>query len=177
MIRTVQQKDSVVNDVHRYLNQQGIVIDMMTVPVETVDNYTLSRLAGHKKITKERGLARYDFKSENGKIVEKKFHIYILNELPRIVFEGILAHEMMHVWTYQNSDKKLGKKLAEGSANYGSFLLYQRCETDMADYLIESMRNDPNKYYGDGFRRIEQYVNQRGLDALLEHLKTKSRVP
>ncbi len=168
---------AIIDDVKSYLYRHGIDVDMTDIPVQLVSRTSLGKLGVKGGITKEMGLAHYNYKTRNGVVIEQEFTIYALDYLPQIVFEGVLAHEMMHVWAYQNCDLELSKALSEGSANYASFLIYSRCETKMAQYMIDNLRKDDDPNYGAGFRRVERYVEKNGIAKLLNYMKHNSKLP
>ena len=75
-----------------------------------------------------------------------KFHISILNNIPKIQFEAILAHELLHVWLYKKNIN-LPKATMEGFCNLGSYLIYKSYDTKFSKIHLMSIENNKkNKY-------------------------------
>ena len=174
---TEGEVEGIIEGVRRLLARNGINIDMTDIPVQLVGRESLRELGVMSGSSKEMGLAHYSYKTLNGVIVERDFSIFKLDYLPRIIFEGVLAHEMMHIWAYQNCNRDLESALSEGASNYAAFLVYSDSRTKMADYMIENLRRDDDPIYGHGFRTVERYVEKRGINSLLNHMQNSSRLP
>ena len=169
---------SIIKTVQTILARKGIKIDMSDVPVQLVDKPTLGRLTGHGDVQTEMGLAHYQYsKNLTGQIRDRKHIIYILHGLPERTFEGVAAHEMMHVWTNLNAPKTPAPRLNEGISNCASFWIYSRHRDQMAEYLIRNLRENPDPVYGEGFRQVQRYIRKKGLRSLLEHLKNSATMP
>lgn len=170
-----RQARPIIDDIQAFLAEKGIVVDMSHVPVKLVDLDELSRISGESK-PKELGFAHYEEVTLMGNKISRKNTIYILHGLPRTVFQGVLSHEMMHVWTNMNSDMRHSSRLSEGSANYATYLVYSRSEDKFSEFLLENIVGDTDPIYGEGFSLVKNYVDQKGLYALLKYLQYHSEM-
>ncbi len=160
-------------DVARDLRRSGIEIDLNSVSVQLVDLNELRKISGNP-LPREMGFAHCEQKTRLNKIVWTKCKVYVLSGLPETLFEGILAHELMHVWTGQNCRHETNVVLAEGSANYASYLIYKRRTGNLAKVHIENLFENPDPIYGNGFRMVYKYIEENGLKNLLDGLRRDS---
>lgn len=83
-----------------------------------------------------------------------KYEIYVLKHLSRISFAHILAHEILHIWQYNNNYSPENWK-AEGFCNLGSYYVLSFIGTEEARERIAAMERDPDPVYGEGFRKMK----------------------
>jgi hypothetical protein len=91
--------------------------------------------------------------------------------MPRLEFEAVLAHELLHVWLLEK-DIQLSKKETEGLCNLGSALVYQADNSKLAERLLEKMESSSDRLYGKGFRKMKdklQRLGWKGLKKLIEN--------
>jgi len=157
-----------LREVKRLLEQHGIDRLPDEVPISLVDARTLQNLS---KIESESMRAFTDHRSEliNGQVVSKTSHIYILNHLPLVVFKAVLAHELLHVYLFEH-DLDLSSANREGFCNLGSELVYESDGSEMAKFQLLSMQQSKDPDYGAGYRRMSEWLNQRGWVRLLDDL-------
>ena len=48
------------------------------------------------------GYTNYEESTLAGKIIDQDYHIYILSNLHEEIFNAVLAHELLHVYLFQN---------------------------------------------------------------------------
>ena len=134
----------------------------------------MKRVAGDYFSDDVKGFCETSILSSN-KIQTKYSHkIYILNGLPAINLESIIAHELLHVWIAQNTKRELSKSVTEGSCNYISYLyLATQDSTQLAKLLIYEIENDPSPVYGGGFRTIKNRFTGKAISELLNYLKNE----
>ena len=72
-------------------------LDEMQIEIKTVDKNRMKKLYGNNASNHLKGLTQISINTK------KIFSIYILNNIPKIQFEAILAHELMHVSLYKNN--------------------------------------------------------------------------
>ena len=94
----------------------------------------------------------------------------MLDNLPKIRFAGVLAHEMLHVWMNEKGIA-LQPMLTEGFCNVGSYVVYKAINTDMSLHMIKIMEQDPDPVYGNGFRKVvELYHKSNSLTQVMKQL-------
>ena len=90
----------------------------------------------------------------------ESFEIYILSHLHKIVFEAVLAHELMHVYLFKNNIK-LSSQKREGFGNLGSRLVYEDYNDQFSNIKLDLMKNkDPD--YGKGYIIMSKILKQNG---------------
>ncbi len=98
-------------------------------------------------------------------LVRKTHRVQVLNHLHRIVFAGVLGHELLHVWQHELGIK-LRSELSEGFCNLGSWVVYQKMQTPISDAMMRHLENDPTPVYGTGFKIAKSVYDQLGNGSL-----------
>ena len=139
------------------------------VPVQLVDLTTLKRLS--RTLGQHgQGFTASNIVTENGKRVKVSYNIYILAGMPLIQFEAVLAHELLHVWLIEK-EARLSSAQTEGFCNLGSELVYQSAASGMSDYLLKEMQTDPDRIYGDGYRKMTARLKRYGWQRLKNSIR------
>lgn len=164
----------VLHSVANVLSNKGIKINPNNIVLKIVDNeQSLIKLHGG------------DYEHLGGfhqglglGVNGRRSRIYILGGYSKRVFEGILAHELMHAWIYQHTRITHESILEEGAAEYAHLLVISEYKDKYFEVLEKRIRKRPKKGkqgpYSVGFKIVEEYVKLRKLDGLLEYLKKKS---
>lgn len=116
-------------------------------------------------------------RTAGNKVVSRAVAIYALDGLPREVFVGTIAHELMHVWNYLVCQVRHRASLEEGSANFIEAKVLEKLDTPAARQHLKGLANNPDPNYGGGYRRVKRLVASLGYEALLETLKTREDFP
>ena len=99
--------------------------------------------------------------------------IYMRDYLHKVVFGGVLAHELLHVW--QNEHRiTLPQQYCEGFCNLGTYLFYSYLKNELSEKLMYNMMRSPDPIYGDGFRAVKEIFETQGshnLEKTMEILK------
>lgn len=98
-----------------------------------------------------------------------EFSIYIIEHLPKIEFQAVLAHEIGHTWI-ADQGIKLPKQHEEGFCNLCSFLIYEDWNCTHGDLLIERLEKDTTPIYGNGFRAMKKQLFKKGWKQFLHEL-------
>ena len=102
----------------------------------------------------------------------KIFKIYILNNIPKIQFEAILAHELMHVWLYKNNINLEHEKM-EAFCNLGSYLIYNENSTKFSTiHLISLENNKDQKEQTKIYKILKSLMKNRSFSYILKNIKT-----
>ena len=163
-------------EVQRLLAANGISVDVSQIPIHLVDRKRLSILSGTDS-PHEMGFCHSVTTTRNERIIAQTNDIYILYGLPERTFEGILAHEMLHAWMNLNVRREVSAKIAEGLANYCSYLIFSRYDDKIAEYLLSNLQDSDDPVYGDGYRAVKRSVERYGLGRVLESVKRDGRAP
>lgn len=101
--------------------------------------------------------------------VEQLHVINIVNNLPKLDFAGVLAHEILHTWINQNNIQ-LDMAQKEGFCNYGEYLIFKSVGSEYGGNLIDAMMRSSHPWYGVGFREVKEKVETVGLDVFMREL-------
>lgn len=154
------------------LKEKGINKIPENVPIHLADKKMILKMGNNSVSEDSYGLTLTNVKTKNKDIVSQIHSIYILYGLPEIEFEGVLAHELLHVWINERQIKIKGKDL-EGFCNLGSAFVYQSYKTKHSEILLEKMYENKDKIYGDGFRKIMKIYEKEGIEGVFEFIKIK----
>lgn len=154
------------NAVFSIFNNKGITGISPNIPVHVISDSFLSKLGGNTGdglklgINKHReiiglGMAKYEF------------NIYILDYMPSLYFQGILAHELLHAWLILYAIN-LPENEVEGFCNLGSYLIYSNENNRFSHVLIKKMFADMSPLYGEGFQLMNKRLEKLGWKGLLK---------
>jgi len=153
----------------------GIEFDFSSLELHLVDKDEL-RQKSKNKMADQNGLCLYEEISQNGTKIRRDFDIYILEGMPKPHFISTAAHELMHVWIYNNAPRGSDPILVEGSCNLASYLVLQNYKSDMSEYIISLIEKNPDPIYGDGFRKVKALYKHEGISGWLEYLKNNKSI-
>jgi Protein DA1/LIM domain len=176
-IMDIDAANALMDTIRSGLEAFGIVIKREKIPVQLVDRNELMRSMARSE-QRILGTTYYGEQSVlYGLVKSKQIHVKILYGLPRIVAVSIIAHELTHVWQYFHGRKKNRPDFCEGSCNYASYLILRDRPEPLKDSLIARMETEPDRDYGEGYRRVAKLVNARGIPAWIEALRKKDQFP
>jgi len=164
-----------LNKVISRLNNYGLIFSKKTIKLKVVDLTELQRISeiGHSKNIK-------GFSKTNIEVlgIKKTYQhtVYVLNEIPPKYAESTIAHELMHIWISENIKHKLSKKLEEGSCNYISYTYLKSDYSNDAKDIIKQLHNNPDKIYGDGYRKVYDRFRGRDFNLFLNYLKKNKKI-
>ncbi len=135
------------------------------VPVQLVDRTTLNRLAGRKLSDHGQGLTNSKVITQGNKRIKIEHHVYILYGMPQLAFEGVLAHELLHVWLNEHNIK-MSEKETEGFCNLGQAMVYEKDNSKLAQSFLEQLENSDDRIYGKGYRKMKKQLQRYGWTRL-----------
>lgn len=165
--KQIQPSTEKIVDLFRKVGISGI--PTKKIPVYLVDKKKLKKLTNTRHSSNTKGFTKSISKYINGNQIEMNHSVFILSGLPKTEFEGVLAHELLHVWL-KESEIELSSSNTEGFCNLGSMLVYENSKSKFAQILLENMENDPDRKYGRGYRKMKKKLNKWGWKKLLRNL-------
>lgn len=139
------------------------------IPVTLMDLDQLRTVAQSDPMSRIRGYTLLAVLRKNGDVY-RSHRIFILHGLPQLEFEGVLAHELLHVWLQENQ-VKMSRDTAEGFCNLGTMVVYLDNGSQFAGLLLENMKNNPDPSYGGAFREMQLSLEHLGWTGLLQMLR------
>ena len=138
------------------------------ISIRLVDLHTLNHEAGKLAHARLKGFTQ--FKTWDTTIQDNnKFHISILSGLPRVEFQAVLAHELLHIWLHQHQIR-LPQEVEEGFCNLGRHLIYENDQTKFSIIHLQAMENDLDPIYGTEYRKMKEQLKQKGWKNLISNL-------
>lgn len=135
-----------------------------------VDKQTITR---HSRAHHTQGLTVTEKTYSKKGGTQLKHHILILNGLPEVLFKGVFAHEILHIWQ-QEHGFNLRQKYTEGLCNLGSFWVYKNDKTELGKLLLKKLIESEDKIYGVGFRlMLKKFENKEWKPFIAELLQNK----
>jgi len=166
----------ILTEVIAKLKTQGFEVDVSNVAVRASDRIELRNAAAERYSDRMHGFTDTKVKTQyvNGEAVSKdeKHTIYVLSAVKPIYFASTLAHELMHVWLFQNTKDDHSDQLREGSCNFISLKYLESISDPLAKELILQLNNDPDETYGGGFRAVSGKFGGKPLSSLFTYLRS-----
>ena len=166
---SVVENDSVIQvayaSVHSQLESVGIRNIPLDIPIKLINLIKLTEKFG---IQSHGNLKGFTYQAHEH-TSDLSYTIFMLFGLPRIEFEAVLAHELLHVWLYQNNIT-LSLASTEGFCNLGSYLIYKNDNTHFSRIHINAMATSKDKIYGKGFRKMKNQLEKLGWKKFIANL-------
>ena len=167
------KEDSVIqNSYHSVLTQlesvgfQNLPID---IPIELVNLDQLINNSGNLAHAKLKGFTKMELLNTSKNNQARTYQMFLLNGLPKVEFEAVLAHELLHVWLHEQK-AALSLEKTEGFCNLGSLLIYENDGTQFSMIHLQAMEKEPNPIYGVGYRSMNSRLNELGWNKLLKNM-------
>ena len=152
-----------IDSVLRILQNKGINIEKNEFEINLIDKYSLQssvyKTTNHNLETLK-AITILD---------NKKYIINILWGLHQLEFEGVLAHELIHVWIDYHNIKLSDSKL-EGFCNIGSSFIYKNSNTELSKILLKSLENNDDPIYGYGYKYMNVMIKKYGWNDVANRL-------
>lgn len=179
-IFNTQKFNSLFKQVLERLKSFGLKYKEEDITIKAVDRNGLRQAAGSHYNKNMRGYCRSEEESKyiNGKFKGKtnKHTIYIINGIPALNIEAVIAHELTHVWLVENTRNNHSDELREGSCNFIAFLYLTSIGNTRAEQIIKAMENNEDIIYGKGFMAVKSKFANNNLNRLISYLKTKKDI-
>ena len=162
------------NKVISHLIRQGLTFNKKTISLKVVSLTELQRLSKSRHSKNIRGFTSTSIEERLG---GKRFKhtVYVLSGTPSKFAEATMAHELMHVWISVNIPHKLTEQLEEGSCNYISYIYLKSDHSADAKDIIRQLKSNPDKIYGDGYRKVYARFKGQDLNGFLDYLRKNNR--
>jgi len=168
IVKTKQDIESCRKQVMAIFNSYGIEGIPDDIPI------LLSDMVAEGKIYKGRlwGLNYGDVSPSREKY---SCHIVIHAGLPKLLFKGVLAHELLHSWLDMYAIN-LPQNEKEGFCNLGQSLVFRKEKSKVAEHLITwTLERNPDPVYGDGYRLMKKRLDKLGWKGLMNAILWDNR--
>ena len=124
------------------------------------------------------GVTRSTTHTLNGREVRTEVEgVAVLQGLPTPLFQGVVVHELGHVWLVVHDIKGLPPWGEEGFCELLAYRYYSGLNTPEGRFHAAGIENNPSPVYGEGFRRVRAVADRVGFSRLVESLQTTKRLP
>ncbi len=126
-------------------------------------------LSAHSRKRHTSGLTLSHYHFSDYKRVAITHQIGILFGLPKVEFEAVMAHELLHVWQHENGIK-FSPLYAEGLCELGSYLIYSEDATELGRHLADKVMRRKDPIYGNGFRLMHKKLERIGWPGVIHEV-------
>ena len=158
------------------LIEMGINLNKNNISINIVDKNELKRISGMEIFSQLEGFCNSESMTEYLNKIKKKtlfnHKVYVLSGLPAVNLEAVIAHELMHAWTAENTLNNQPLNVKEGSCNFIAYQYLFYSTDSEVKYLLMNMDKNPDPIYGVGFLKIKNKFYGKPVSALLDYLKT-----
>ncbi|HEX2961045.1 MAG TPA: protein DA1 [Ignavibacteriales bacterium] len=167
--------NALMGKVMQRLKSLGLSFNERTISIRGVDRRELKKAAGSRYDGNMKGIcntsSRTEYINQRASKSTKRHEIFVLNGVPALNIESVIAHELMHVWLNDNTKDDHPDFLREGSCNYISYLYLRSVSGSKARELMKQLEDDDDDTYGKGFLKVKSEFGDRSLNQLLSYLK------
>lgn len=159
--------------VKRWVGSQGLSFNNLPISLRLCNREFLAQHGGAKDQPHTMGVTLSTRHTLNGRETRTDIDgVAVLAGLPVPLFEGIVTHELGHVWLIAHGIKDLPSWAEEGFCQLLSYRYYSELDTPESRYHAESIERNSDPVYGEGFRRVRAIADRVGFSKLLKTLST-----
>ncbi len=165
-LTVVDDERRVKDSYHRVLNllaTSPAAIDDIpkSLPLQLVDRKALKRKKAVRVSEHAEGITQTRETFRDRRRVHSDYQIFLLHGMPRLEFEAVLAHELLHVWLIENGIK-MSPKDTEGFCDLGAAMVYKAENSRMSKILLKRMEERTDRIYGKGYRKMNRKLKNMG---------------
>jgi len=177
-IESTAQAQAIFTHLKQRLTTQGLIFGNASFGLELCDRATIASLTQGRVGTDMLGITVSTTQTINGRVVSTDVtKIAVLHGLPATLFQGVMMHESGHAWLTIQGIKGLPSWAEEGFCELLSYRFYTEENTVESRYHAANIEKNPDKVYGEGFRRVRALADTMGFSRFVETLRTTKRLP
>jgi hypothetical protein len=177
-IDTLEQAAAPFAGVKRWVAGQGLTFNNFPISLQLCDREFLAKQGRTKDQPHTLGVTMSTTHSLNGRVTHTDVDgVAVLAGLPTPLFEGVVTHELGHVWLIAHGIKGLLPWAEEGFCELLSYRYYMQLDTPESRYHAGNIEKSPDPVYGEGFRRVRAIAERVGFANLLNTLQTSHHLP
>jgi hypothetical protein len=88
-----------------------------------------------------------------------------------------IAHELTHIYFFNHGRFENDRAWAEGSCNYAAWLVLGMYPGRDSSFFRANMNQDFEPVYGEGFRRVKHFAEEKGVDKWVKRMRRKGELP
>jgi hypothetical protein len=177
-IETADQARPLFSAVIQWCGTQGLRYNNLPISLDICGPERLATLMHGRHQEHSLGATTSSAYSQNGQLTRVQVDgIAVLRGLPPTLFQGVVAHELGHVWLVVHGIYNLPSWAEEGFCELLSYRYYQSSQTPESQYYMLNTERNPDPTYGEGFRRLQKLSDSIGFPQLLAHLQSTKSLP
>ena len=154
----------------------GFALSPASFPLRLVAQRELVQEGSHGE--RINGTTQLAIETRDGKVVKREVAaILMLHGLPAAAFSATYAHELGHVWLFQQHFPELPLQVEEGICELFAYLWLTSNPGPWSDYLIHLKELSTDPVYGEGYRIARINLKQMNPVELFEYVKIHHRFP
>lgn len=180
VIETREEAQQPYHRAKQWVGSQGLRYNNLPLKLEIVNRETLAHYLDERGESEPHslGATMSETRTVNGRVMSTEVSgVAVLAGLPELLFQGVVVHELGHVWLVVQGVQNLPSWQEEGFCELLSYRFYGDVNTLEGRYRAENIERNPNPVYGEGFRRVREYANRVGFQRLLDELQATKRLP
>lgn len=177
-IETSEQARTAFAGVKRWVGSEGLSFNNFPISLQLCNRDYLAKHGGVIGQPHMLGITLSTIHTLNGRETHTDVDgVAVLTGLPTPLFDGVVTHELGHVWLIAHGIKGLPQWAEEGFCELLAYRYYTQLNTPESRYHFEGMEKNPDPIYGEGFRRVRAIAVRVGFSNLLTTLQTSGRLP
>ena len=177
-IETVADAEPIFSRLKQWIGSQGLRYNNLPIKLELCNRAKLAQYLGGQTESHSLGATMHVKYMQNGQHIRTEVSgVAVLAGLPSTLFQGVTIHELGHVWLTTHGIEHLQPWQEEGFCELLAYRYYMHVNTTESLYHAQCIEKNPNRVYGDGFRRVRAIAARVGFERLLEVLRTTKRMP
>jgi len=176
-VTDVEEILHMVDEVAGHLRKLGMKVDYKGMRVHLVGREQMRDLSGEHS----EGLRGFTDYSEDwrifGKSGNRHIDVYFLYAMPRMELLSTIAHELAHVYRFNQGRFDGYRPWVEGSCNYAAYLVLGRYPGRESAFYRATMAQNQDPVYGEGFRRVKRLAEEEGTRAWVKRVKREHGFP
>ncbi len=177
-IETDAQAKPLFTRVIQWTGSQGLANNNLPLSLELCDRARLAALLQERNHVYSLGATISSTYTQNGRVVRTEIGgVAVLRGLPATLFQGVTVHELGHVWLVVHSIQNLPSWAEEGFCELLSYRFYTEMNTPESRHCAQTIEQNTDPVYGDGFQRVRARVDAPGFERFLGILRTTKALP
>jgi hypothetical protein len=170
-IDTIAQAQPLFARVKQWVGSQGLAFHNLPLHLELTNSTKIAHYLGDGDLH-ALGVTLSTMHTLNGRELRTEVNgIAILRGLPATLFQGVVVHELGHVWLVVHGIKDLPPWAEEGFCEMLAHRYFMQLNTPESLYYARNIEQNTSPVYGEGFRRVQALVDRLGFAQVLEAMR------
>ncbi len=177
-VETIEQAQHILPTLVQWLETQGIRFYYLDRRIGLLEPVQLGQFVQTTNRSDLLGALRsfIGYEGKKVKAVEIK-GLVVLRGIPKPLFQGVVIHELGHVWLLENRILTLPPWAEEGFCELLSHRFLSQIKTKEGLYYAKMIEDQRDDVYGKGFHRLKRLSEKIGFLPLIAHLREFRELP